>query len=96
MTRLSVLAVDDETPALEELRYLLTRDPRVGTVRTATDAPEALRQLREHHVDIVMLDIRMPGLTGMESGEDVPAVRRAAGDRVRHGLRAVRSRGVRG
>jgi DNA-binding LytR/AlgR family response regulator len=66
MSKLSVLAVDDETPALEELRYLLAQDPRVGIVWTATDAPEALRQLREHHVDIVMLDIRMPGLTGME------------------------------
>lgn len=66
MSRLSVLAVDDEMPALEELRFLLTRDARVGSVHIASDATEALRQLREHHVDVVMLDIRMPGLTGMD------------------------------
>ena len=66
MTRLSVLAVDDELPALEELRYLLTRDPMVSSVRTATNAADALRELGEQRADVVMLDIRMPGMTGME------------------------------
>ena len=34
-TGLSVLAVDDEKPALEELAYLLGADSRVATIRTA-------------------------------------------------------------
>lgn len=66
MTRLRVLAVDDEPPALDELAYLLRRDPRVARVHTAGDATEALRILRDTDVDAVFLDIRMPGLDGME------------------------------
>src|SRR5512133_648890 len=63
---LRVLAVDDEPPALDELAYLLRADPRVGEVHTAGDATEALRVLRDNDVDAVFLDIRMPGLDGME------------------------------
>jgi DNA-binding LytR/AlgR family response regulator len=63
---LTVLAVDDEPPALDELAYLLGADPRVGVVHTAGDATEALRVLRDTDVDAVFLDIRMPGLDGME------------------------------
>lgn len=63
---LRVLAVDDEPPALDELAYLLRSDPRVGRLYTASDATEALRVLRDTDVDVVFLDIRMPGLDGME------------------------------
>jgi len=63
---LVVLAVDDEPPALDELAYLLNADHRVAYVHRAGDATEALRVLRDTEVDAVFLDIRMPGLDGME------------------------------
>ena len=63
---LRVLVVDDERPALDELAWLLDRDPRVGTVLTTDSAAEALRVLQEEQVDAVFMDIRMPGLTGLE------------------------------
>jgi DNA-binding LytR/AlgR family response regulator len=63
---LVVLAVDDEPPALDELAYLLGADDRVAHVHRAGDATEALRVLRDTEVDAVFLDIRMPGLDGME------------------------------
>jgi DNA-binding LytR/AlgR family response regulator len=63
---LVVLAVDDEPPALDELAYLLEADGRVAHVHRAPDATEALRVLRDTEVDAVFLDIRMPGLDGME------------------------------
>jgi DNA-binding LytR/AlgR family response regulator len=67
---LTVLAVDDEEPALRELAHLLGEDSRVRTVLTAPDATEALRILGsrpgESGVDVVFLDIRMPGLDGLE------------------------------
>jgi DNA-binding LytR/AlgR family response regulator len=63
---LRVLAVDDEPPALDELAYLLRADQRVGRLHTAGDATEALRVLRDVDIDVVFLDIRMPGLDGME------------------------------
>jgi DNA-binding LytR/AlgR family response regulator len=64
--RLRVLVVDDERPALDELAWLLRRDPRVGSVTTTDNAAEALRVLQEGGVDAVFTDIRMPGLTGLE------------------------------
>jgi DNA-binding LytR/AlgR family response regulator len=63
---LRVLAVDDEPPALDELAYLLDADPRVGSVLRAGDAPGALALLRSDEVDAVFLDIRMPGMDGLE------------------------------
>ncbi|WP_395656612.1 LytR/AlgR family response regulator transcription factor [Nocardioides sp.] len=66
MSRLRVLVVDDERPALDELAYLLGRDPRIGEVLTSNSATEGLRLLQEQDVDVVFLDIQMPGLTGLE------------------------------
>ncbi|TDB76179.1 response regulator transcription factor [Actinomadura sp. KC216] len=68
---LHVLAVDDERPALEELTYLLRKDPRVGRVSCAGDASSALRDLSRmlvegDHLDAVFMDIRMPGLDGLD------------------------------
>jgi DNA-binding LytR/AlgR family response regulator len=63
---LRALAVDDEPLQLDELAFLLRADERVGEIRTATDATEALRHLRDATVDVVFLDIRMPGLDGLE------------------------------
>ena len=63
---LTVLAVDDEAPALDELAYLLGRHPDVAHVHTASDATTALRELNRHTIDAVFLDINMPGLSGIE------------------------------
>src|SRR5262249_60694792 len=59
---LRALAVDDEPPALDELAYLLRAADQVASVTTAGDATQALRALRDAEVDVVFLDIRMPGL----------------------------------
>jgi DNA-binding LytR/AlgR family response regulator len=63
---LRVLVVDDEAPARGDLAYLLHEDPRVGTVRTAQSADEALKLLNDGPVDVVFCDIKMPGLDGVE------------------------------
>ena len=63
---LKVLVVDDERPALDELAWLLGNDPRVGDVLTTDSAAEALRVLQEERIDAVFMDIRMPGLTGLD------------------------------
>jgi DNA-binding LytR/AlgR family response regulator len=63
---LRALAVDDEVPALEELAYLLRADPRISNVLVASGAAEALRLLEVAAVDVVFLDIHMPGLDGID------------------------------
>lgn len=63
---LTVLVIDDERPALDELAFLLRRDARVGEVLTTDSATEALRLLQDLEVDAVFLDIQMPGLSGLE------------------------------
>lgn len=65
------MAVDDEVPALEELVYLLQRDPRVGEVASAGDAAEAMRLIGDGGAagpsfDALFLDIRMPGPSGID------------------------------
>ncbi|MET0451999.1 MAG: LytTR family DNA-binding domain-containing protein [Mycobacterium sp.] len=63
---LTVLAVDDEAPALDELVYLLGRHACIGEVFQASDATSALRELNRQAFDAVFLDINMPGLSGLE------------------------------
>lgn len=62
----SVLAVDDEAPALDELAYLLGRHPDIGEVVGVNDATSALRELNQRTIDAIFLDINMPGLSGIE------------------------------
>jgi DNA-binding LytR/AlgR family response regulator len=66
MSGLRVLLIDDERPALDELAFLLERDPRVHDVLTTDSATEALRLLQDIDVDVVFLDIQMPGLSGLD------------------------------
>ena len=64
--RLTVLVVDDEAPARNELAWLLERDARVGRVVTAASGTAALAALERDTVDVVLSDISMPGLDGMQ------------------------------
>jgi DNA-binding LytR/AlgR family response regulator len=66
VSKLTVLAVDDEAPALDELAYLLEKHPDIGEVYRAGDANSALRELNRRTIDAIFLDINMPGLSGIE------------------------------
>ena len=66
MSGLAALAVDDEAPALDELDFLLRRCPGVGRVEGAGSADDALRHLERQRFDVVLADILMPGLDGLE------------------------------
>lgn len=63
---LRVLVVDDEAPAREELAFLLSRDDLVGEVVVVSRAEEALRHLSAGEVDVVLSDVHMPGLDGLD------------------------------
>ena len=63
---LSVLAVDDETPALDEIVYLLEDSAMVSHVHAVSSATDALHHLHHDRFDVVLLDIAMPGIDGLE------------------------------
>jgi DNA-binding LytR/AlgR family response regulator len=67
MTAPRILIADDEPLLLAELRATLaTLWPEADVVGVANDGVEALRMARELQPDIAFLDIRMPGLNGLE------------------------------
>lgn len=61
-----VLIADDEPLASDRLRLLLARVAGVATVGTAIDGTEAIALAEQLTPDVVMLDIAMPGLDGIE------------------------------
>lgn len=63
---LSILAVDDERPALEDIARLLRTSEQVGQVVCASSGGDALRALSEHSFDGLFVDVRMPDLDGLE------------------------------
>lgn len=63
---LRAYVVDDERLAVERLTRLLVATGRVEITGSTTDPEEALAFLRAHPVDVLFLDIQMPGLTGFE------------------------------
>jgi len=58
--------VDDERLAVERLTRLLVATGRVEIAGAETDPEAALAFLQAHRVDVLFLDIQMPGLTGFE------------------------------
>jgi two-component system LytT family response regulator/two-component system response regulator AlgR len=66
MTALRVLIVDDEPLARRRLEILLREQPGVELVGAAPDGFVARRMIAELSPQVVLLDIKMPGLTGLE------------------------------
>ena len=61
-----VLIVDDEAPARERLRRLLGELSNVEVAAEASSGEQAVRLAAELHPDVVLLDVRMPGMNGLE------------------------------
>ncbi len=78
MKALRVLVVDDEPLARRRLEILLREQDAVELVGAAADGVAARRMIAELTPDIVLLDIKMPGLTGLQVldaiGPDAPIV----------------------
>jgi len=62
-----VLIVDDRIRSREGLRALLATSPEIEVVGEAANGQEAMRMVDEHHPDVVLMDIRMPGMNGLEA-----------------------------
>ncbi|NLI80927.1 MAG: response regulator [Deltaproteobacteria bacterium] len=69
MKNINVLVVDDEEPFAVNLSKLLTR--RGYTTATAENGLTALRMIGENPFDVVLLDLKMPGLGGIETLREI-------------------------
>jgi two-component system response regulator AlgR len=78
--KLRVLIVDDEAPARERLRSLLAELDQADVIGEAVTGEQALQRTVELAPDVVLLDVRMPGIDGIEAArhmnvlEQPPAV----------------------
>jgi two-component system LytT family response regulator len=70
---LRAFLIDDEPLALRRLGRMLEATGRVEIVGRATDPEQGLRQIGAQPVDVLFLDIHMPGLSGFQVVERIPA-----------------------
>jgi DNA-binding NarL/FixJ family response regulator len=65
MTAIRVLIADDEALVRSGLRAILGTEPDIDVVGEAADGAEALSLCRAQHPDVLLMDVRMPGLDGI-------------------------------
>ena len=70
---LSVVIVDDDELVAQSLRTILEARGNVRVAALGTKGAEAAALFNEHHPDIMLLDIRMPDLSGLAAGEAILA-----------------------
>ena len=68
---LDTLIVDDEPLAIERLQLLCARLPDINLVGTASDGEAALRLAEQLRPDLLLLDIAMPGMDGLEVAKNL-------------------------
>ncbi len=64
---ISVLLVDDHPVVIEGLRKLLEAAGDIDVTGTANDASQALERAKSLRPDVILLDLRMPGATGIQA-----------------------------
>jgi two-component system LytT family response regulator len=69
--KLKTLIVDDEPLARERLRFLLSGDEEIEIAGECRNGREAIAALRERRIDVLFLDIQMPGGSGFEALDQI-------------------------
>ena len=72
-----ILIVDDEPPARARLRALIDAGGLGSVIGEAADGIQTLELAAELHPDIVLLDVRMPGMNGLEAARRLAEMPRA-------------------
>ena len=79
MCRIRIMIVDDNATFREQLKEFLASEPDIEVVGEAADGQEAIRKARELQPDVVLMDVRMPGINGIHATrqlkEEMPEVK---------------------
>ena len=65
--RIRVMIVEDSPVVRRLLTHIVARDPRLEPVAAVSSAEEALRELPRLRPDVISMDIRLPGMDGLEA-----------------------------
>lgn len=65
--KIKVLAVDDHPVVVEGVRSCLRAFPQFEVIGVATSGEDALSMSKQHSPDVILMDINMPGLDGLET-----------------------------
>lgn len=68
-----VLLADDHAVVRKGIREFLEEDPEITVIAEASDGAEAVRLAAAHTPDVVVLDIQMPRITGLEATRQIKA-----------------------
>src|SRR5262245_31835355 len=71
MPKVAILIVDDHRIIRQGLRYLIESVPDMTVVGEAHDGRDAQRLVDEQHPDVIVMDIAMPGLNGIEATRQI-------------------------
>lgn len=71
MAKYRIIIVDDHEVVRLGLKSLLERHPQFDIVGEASTAREALEQVNRQRPDVVLMDIRLPGMSGIEACEEI-------------------------
>jgi len=71
---LKILIADDEMPARDELKYILSFSSEIEIVGEASDASQVIEQVVELKPDIIFLDINMRGMNGLDAAHIIHTV----------------------
>lgn len=69
--KLTICLVDDHALFREGIRFLLSKWERIGTIYEAGNGKEVLELLEPCRPDIILMDIEMPGMNGIEATREV-------------------------
>ena len=86
MNPVRLLLVDDQDLIRESLHIVLDMDPEINVVGLAENGHAAIKQCEEHQPDVVLMDIHMPVMDGLEATRTIRVARQRGRLRAAKGI----------